>query len=67
MVLFTMSSKPTMIVTVEPILILTSHIFFFWWYWGLNSGLLLEPFHQPFFVTDFFRDRFSRTICLGWL
>jgi hypothetical protein len=25
----------------------------FWWYWGLNSVLHLEPLHQPFFVMDF--------------
>jgi hypothetical protein len=27
---------------------------FFSWYWGLNSGLDLEPLHQPFFVMGFF-------------
>jgi hypothetical protein len=27
---------------------------FFSWYWGLNSGLHLEPLHQPFFCDGFF-------------
>jgi hypothetical protein len=34
----------------------SSFFFFFLWYWawGLNSGLHLEPLHQPIFVTVFF-------------
>jgi hypothetical protein len=32
-----------------------------------TQGLHLEPLHQPFFVMDFFWDRVSWTICLGWL
>jgi hypothetical protein len=28
--------------------------FFFLQYWGLNSGLHLEPLYQPFFVKNFF-------------
>jgi hypothetical protein len=33
--------------------------FFFFQYWGLNSGptLHLEPLHQPFFVLGFFKIR----------
>jgi hypothetical protein len=30
-------------------------IFFFLWYWGLNSGPSLEPLHQPYFVIGFLR------------
>jgi hypothetical protein len=40
-----------------------SHFIYFWWYWGLNSGLLncyagtlsLNPLHQFFFVLDIFK------------
>jgi hypothetical protein len=31
---------------LPPKLLLLFAIFF--WYWGLNSGLHLEPFYQPF-------------------
>jgi hypothetical protein len=41
--------------------------FFFLWCWGLNSGLHLEPLHQPFLCDGFFQDRVSGTICPGWL
>jgi hypothetical protein len=52
-----------------------TYTFFFWWYWGLNSGsyacsgpLPLEPLHQPFYFCDeFFRERVLWTICPGWL
>jgi hypothetical protein len=37
-------------------------------YWGLNSGLHLEPLHQSFFCEGIFFEIGSRgTICLGWL
>jgi hypothetical protein len=28
---------------------------FVFWYWGLNSGLHLEPLHQPFSVMVFLK------------
>jgi hypothetical protein len=40
---------------------------FFLWYWGLNSGPTPWATHQPFFCDGYFQDRFSWTICLGWL
>jgi hypothetical protein len=43
-------------------------IFFFLWYWGLNSGP--TPWATPsalFLVMGFFWDRVLQTICSGWL
>jgi hypothetical protein len=44
--------------------------FFFFLFCGTRvwtQSLHLEPLHQPYFCDEFFRDRISRTICLGWL
>jgi hypothetical protein len=35
--------------------------------WVLTQSLHLELLYQPFFVMVFFQNRFSQTICPGWL
>jgi hypothetical protein len=47
--------------------LIPSFVFFFLWYWDLNSGPSPWALHQPFLVTGFFQDRVSITICKGWL
>jgi hypothetical protein len=41
--------------------------FFFFQYWGLNSGPMPWATPPALFLWRVFQDRVSRTICLGWL
>jgi hypothetical protein len=43
-----------------------SMLFFFWWYWDLNSGPTSWA-TLPALLWWVFSDRVSRAICLGWL
>jgi hypothetical protein len=40
---------------------------YFLQFWGLNSGPTPQATPPIFFYEGFFRDRVSRTVCLGWL
>jgi hypothetical protein len=43
------------------------HTFFFHGAGVWTQGLHLEPLHQLLFVVDYFQDRVSGTVCMGWL
>jgi hypothetical protein len=48
-------------------LVIVNVVFFFLWYWGLNSGPAPWATPPALFCDEFFQDRVLLTICLCWL